>query len=399
MQIGEITSPAELASARTDWEQVYESDPEAQFFLSWTWIERWVRGLRGQWVVLVARPDLTSRPVAFFPLRRRVRTADNGRIDRQLVMAGNNGADYTGLICIPRHEHSAVRAFGRHLTNRNWDSLHLKNLRASSRRLDLLLSRFSPRAYEIARVREFNDADSVDNLVCPRLPLPADWQVYLGSLGNSMRQKARRFLRKIDAGTDGLRISYATEDSFDADLEILLRFWTARWGASKGENAESIKDNFRGMLRHCFDQGALLLPVLWREEQPLGALALLVDRRKSAQLFLVGGCDTTLNNPPPGIVLHLHSIRRAIGDGFAVYDFLRGDEPYKLALGAEPQSIRHIVVRARANVSADAGTEKGLSAQRIATTAPIFGTPFEHATRQAQLQPDLPAARRSSSLI
>jgi hypothetical protein len=120
-----------------------------------------------------------------------------------------------------------------------------------------------------------------------------------------------------------------------------------KWGNRKGERLDSIQKIYRTMLMHCFSQGSLFLPVLWKGEIPLGALALLIDPEKRSLLFYVGGRDATVNNPPPGFVLYAYSIRYAIHHGFTTYDFLRGNESYKYSFGKKERRIRHIVVGAR----------------------------------------------------
>ncbi|ODR97183.1 hypothetical protein AUC70_13030 [Methyloceanibacter stevinii] len=56
MRIDIIDTHQELLDIRENWEAVYASDPEAQFFLSWTWISNWLDGDRSQWFVLAAAP-------------------------------------------------------------------------------------------------------------------------------------------------------------------------------------------------------------------------------------------------------------------------------------------------------------------------------------------------------
>src|SRR5690606_1719747 len=56
-------------------------------------------------------------------------------------------------------------------------------------------------------------------------------------------------------------------------------------------------------------------------------------------LFYIAGRDETFNAPPPGLILHAHSIRYAIQNGFRTYDFLRGNEPYKYSFGTEERRI------------------------------------------------------------
>ena len=118
-------------------------------------------------------------------------------------------------------------------------------------------------------------------------------------------------------------------------------------GSRKGNRLNTIlMSNFK-MLKSCSESGALFLPVLWRGETPLGALASLIDPDKKSFLFYVGGRDETFNNPPPGLVLHAHSIRHAIEGGFKMYDFLRGNEPYKYSLATVERRISCITVTTR----------------------------------------------------
>ena len=60
-----------------------------------------------------------------------------------------------------------------------------------------------------------------------------------------------------------------------------------------------------------------------------------MDRRKATFLFLMTGRDESFDGPPPGMILHAHSIRYAIAHGFREYDFSQGNEPYKYSFGVK----------------------------------------------------------------
>jgi hypothetical protein len=45
---------------------VYDADPEAQFFMSWMWMSRWLPASDKPWSVLAARLDESSAYVASF---------------------------------------------------------------------------------------------------------------------------------------------------------------------------------------------------------------------------------------------------------------------------------------------------------------------------------------------
>jgi CelD/BcsL family acetyltransferase involved in cellulose biosynthesis len=352
MKIDIIDTVDRFLALRRDWEAVYAADPEAQFFLSWAWYSKWIRHIEGEWLVLAARPDSGPAPyVAFFPLRVRVKAKEGGGAHRVLLPAGNRAADYTGFLCTPAAQSRAIPAFARRIKTLSWVDLDLECFNASPERTRLFLAEFPSRDFAARGRQIVNAADGVDNSICPYVELPGDWDSYLASLGPNTRQKARRFLRKLDLA-DGLRITLADASTIRRDLDILLQFWTAKWGARKGESAPVIARVLGRMLAHCHETDTLFMPVLWRGDEALGALGILVDRQKRSLLFYVSGCNTITNNPPPGFLLHAYSIRHAIEAGFTTYDFLRGNEPYKYAFGPKEHRIGHIVLRAKREVTA-----------------------------------------------
>jgi CelD/BcsL family acetyltransferase involved in cellulose biosynthesis len=347
MKVDVITAARALPQLLCNWDRVYDADHEAQFFLSSTWLFKRLTKLRTPWLILAAKPEGNDAPyVAFFPLCVKTKMRDGGVFCNELAMAGGYAADYTGLICTPGFEREAIRAFGQHIKELNWAHLNCNNMRASAERLRLLLASFPRETFRIHLVARVN-ADGTDNCVCPRLELPRNWETYLNSaLSPNTRRKLRRWLEQVDRSGE-FRITHATAETIDHDIKALLQMWATNWGDLKGERLPGILASTRAMLTDCFESGALFLPVLWKRDTPVGALAILIDEKKRSLLFYIGGRDKLVKNPAPGFVLHAYSIRKAVADGFAVYDFLRGNEAYKYSLGANDQHIKCIVVRTR----------------------------------------------------
>ncbi|WP_372624830.1 GNAT family N-acetyltransferase [Falsiroseomonas sp.] len=350
MRIEAITTMHTLERLRQAWDAVYDSDGEAQFFLSWPWMSNRLRSLSTPWIVLAARAEADPAPcVAFLPLS--IRTLRNGDgPQRELRTAGSPVADYTGFICRPEHEGPALAAFAealRRLRQRLlWNRLNLAGLRTSERRLQPFLSAFARAGFELTG-RRGDNGDGVDNAVCPYVALPGDWDGYLAAaVGASTRQRIRRFLRRIE-GSRELSITEARPETIEADIEALLRMWQTQWAERKQGGAERIRVQTSAMLMRCFEDGSLFLPTLRWNGTPVGALAILVDPVKRSYLFYIGGRDPSFTSLPPGFCLHAFAIRHAIERGFATYDFLRGDEPYKFLFGAQRHPIRTIIVRAR----------------------------------------------------
>lgn len=347
VQIRVIDNLQAFTELRDEWDLVYEKDPDAQFFLSWTWLSQWLPMLAGPWFILAVKPAGTEHHVAFLPLRLRLKERKQGGFCNEINMAGNYQADYTGFICMPEFDSRAIPALARHVGKLPWAHIHLENIRTTDERLRLFMDCFSRGKFGIKAQERINKRDNIDNCICPFARLPDNWDTFLNdSLSANTRQKIRRFLRQVENDGD-FRITQANADTVERDLNILLRFWATKWGARKGNRLNNILKSNYEMLKRNFDAGALFLPVFWQGDTPLGALASLVDPEKKSFLFYIGGRDETFNTPPPGLILHAHSIRHAIQNGFRTYDFLRGNEPYKYSFGTEERRISCSIISTR----------------------------------------------------
>ncbi|MBE1504649.1 GNAT family N-acetyltransferase [Rhizobium viscosum] len=348
MRIDVIDTVAGFDAVRDNWDQVYRDDPDAQHFLSWTWLRDFL-GHRGRWFVLALRERERDAPyVAFLPLRLLTKLDEqSGLFYDEIVMGGNYSADYTGLIVMPGYEQKAIAGFAAYLKQQNWTHLRLEHFSGPPERRDKIIQALQG-PLVMFRDNALASHDNIDNTICPVVFLPASWDDYLDQkMSSQTRQKLRRFLRKLD-GDEGYRITMATPETIDRDLTILFDFWRTRWTERKGlERTERLINSTREMLMDCFKSGTLDVPVFWFGEQPLGALANIVDRPKKTILFYITGRDENWKTPSPGLMLHGYCIRRAIEDGFLFYDFLRGNEPYKYVFGADERRISYTLFRTR----------------------------------------------------
>ncbi|NJL07184.1 MAG: GNAT family N-acetyltransferase [Bacteroidales bacterium] len=344
MHIDVIDSGLALATLRDQWEEVYEADPHAHFFLSYKWLTNWLDAAPSPWFVLAARPSAEpQRHVAYLPLRVSSKKDKTGKLNREVTMAGSRLSDYTGFLCRPEYEELALPAFANHLKALDWQVFQLENIRASERRLELFLSRFESHAYTSKSIDHISKIDGIDNNLCPLTELPDTWEEYLTTkLSANMRQKLRRFLRAVESPESGFRFTLPDASTIDRDLDVLLRLWDTKWRPRKGAKTDDIVSMNRNMLKRCFNAGTLFLPMLWQGERPLGGLASFLDPVKRSVLFYMAGRDESFEDLPTGLVLHAYSIRRLIADGFRIYDFLRGNEPYKYSFGVVEHRIVHI---------------------------------------------------------
>ncbi|OCP22316.1 MULTISPECIES: GNAT family N-acetyltransferase [unclassified Ensifer] len=300
---------------------------------------------RHRWFVLALKQEDDAHYCAFMPLKVSTYQDEKTKLFcDEIRMAGNYGADYTGFLCRPGLEDEAADAFSAHIGKENWTTLTLDYFYTASSRLDRLLGAF-PESQFVQTSNERSNADNIDNTICPYVNLPESWEEYLSThMSAQTRQKLRRFVRMVEASSD-YRITHATKETIERDLDTLFRLWRIKWAERKGSKVDRLITLTREMLLDAFNQGTLDVPVLWYQDRPLGVLANLLDRQKQTILFYITGRDETWTTPSPGLLLHGFAIRDAIAEGYRVYDFLRGDEDYKYSFGVEERRIRSMLVR------------------------------------------------------
>lgn len=334
-----------------NWDEVYLADPHARYFLSHRFLRRWLQSFTGQWFILAAKPTVKSKYEAFLPMRLRTYARPDGHCVSEILMAGNYGADYTGLVALPDRANSAMPSLARALKLLHWHQISFDYVCAGDMRYRQLLSHFADPGFRIRSEIRTNKRDNVDNLVCPVIQLPGEWERYLEQLSANMRQKLRRLLRACEADPT-LTISQPTVQTIRDDIEQMNALWLTKWSDRKGiERARKILATNRQMLLDAFVNGDLFMPILRQDGRMVAALATMLDPLKRGASFYMTGRDESFEGPAPGLLLHAHSIRTLIGEGFVTYDFLRGNEPYKALFGTELVHLQCLRVATRSGLN------------------------------------------------
>jgi Acetyltransferase (GNAT) domain len=347
LQVDVIETWERFVGLKQAWEAVYEQDGESGYFLSWAWLAEVFRENPNRWRVLAVKPNEDgSDYICFFPQRTRTRWSVSRQQFKTELEAGGklSWAQYTGFVCLPAWEERAIAALASAVGKMPWAELSIKNIPREGR-LNLFLAEFATDDYSISHHEELINSGTVDSLVCPYVPLPKDYESYLQSrVSSNTRQKMRRFWRQFEAADD-LRITDTTAETFDRDITILLNLWFKTWSSSRGESsAEEAVEKYIEILDQSHSLGAVNIPILWRGEQPLGALGNIVDRHKRHLYFIVAGRDESVQDPNVGLLLHTHNIQWAINNGIETYDFCHGNEPYKYSFGATDRRIASLSI-------------------------------------------------------
>lgn len=332
------------------WDALHSKDPESGHFLSWSWLAAAFKTNPKAWrVFAVRKTDSENNYLCFFPTKYRVHWSRTTQKFQSEIEAGGRllWSEYTGFICNPAFEDVALKALAVHLSNMPWVKLSLR-YEPSKHRASLFAQAFSKEHFRVSWKNYHINKGQTDNLLCPQIALPKSYDSYLKDFTSAnTRQKIKRFTRRhIDTGE--LRISFAKTADARKEIKILLDQWKQKWLPLKGnETTARVAGNYRQILSTSSQMNALLLPVLWRGDQAIGALGCILDHPNKHLCFIVAGRQENNSNPNIGLLLHAHTIRWAIENGFKTYDFGHGNEAYKYSFGAKDKQVKYFSIRRR----------------------------------------------------
>lgn len=179
--------------------------------------------------------------------------------------------------------------------------------------------------------------------VCPILPLPESWDAFLGLLSKKDRHELRRKLRRLE-GAGQFRI-YSPDRSDDPEglAQDMTDFFRLH-RLSREEKAEfmtaEMEAFFRATAQHFAPLGVQKTYFMELDGVRVAA-AICFDQHNNLYLYN-SGYDHAYSHLSVGLLLKALCIRDAIETGKAVFDFLRGDEPYKYDLGGKDVPIYHL---------------------------------------------------------
>lgn len=306
---------------------LWRADRRATPFQSPAWLDAWWAHLGGgERVDVEARAD--GRLVAALPCF----VWQDGSV-RRLVPAGAGISDYSdALLATP----DAVGALWEAIGRESWDEVLLPDLRPDSPLL-------GPLPGGLVATDEPHE-------VCPVLAMPADGQV-LAAMSKSRRRKIVHDRNRADA-LGGVTTEWATGGAVPEALDALFALHAARWRreGQEGVLADPAVQAFHRAAAAALDaEGLLRLAVVRHAEGGGGRITAVLHGFADAGCgySYINGVDGSVPGQSFGTIAFAAAIERAAAEGARAFHFLRGEEPYKYAWGAEPtRTVRRVVRRA-----------------------------------------------------
>ncbi len=347
----ELRTAAEMAALQTEWQALAADCRTSTVFQTFEWNAAWWKHF-GKWgrrlrLVTVRSEDGTL--VGLAPLMTSFWYATPLR---RLSFLGTGTSDYLDVLAAPGWEHDVAETLYSYLeTAGGWQIADFQQLRVGS----FLRERFPPPENRLTVLDVLGEA-------CPFLPLPSDWETLLRGLGKKTRANVGYYDRALSK-VYAVEIGPVTDEAeLDGELTRLFDLHARRW------NQRWLPGVFAGKRIQAFHRDAArrLLAKNW-----LRLFFLRLDGETQASLYCFaygdrvcyyqGGFEPTLARLSLGTVLTARAMQAAIAEKREVFDFLRGDEPYKEKWTSQSHpNLRRIITRPGLVVSALARQAQGL---------------------------------------
>ena len=325
LRVEVVASLADLERLRPAWMALWHHARGATPFQSPDWLIPWWRHIgEGELLTIAVLDQAEGRLVGLAPLY--LFAQSSGR--RAVFPLGIATTDYLDALAAPGSEGALMPVVFGLLAKHGsrWDACEWPQLRPGS----VLLEGAPPPGWTDETVRGES---------CPVLPLPSRPEELRGVVPSRMLQNLRTAKHRAERQGE-LRWECADERSLEEIFEALLRLHRARW-AARGEPGvlapEAVQAAHRASLPGLLRSGVLRLHALRLNGAIIAALYALADRPGGGDrrvYFYLGGFDPGCASLSPGALIVGHAIEAAVREGAVAFDFLRGQEGYKLRWGA-----------------------------------------------------------------
>ncbi len=329
LRVIRIRSLVDFKETKHEWENLYKYDPNAQLFISWSWVFNYLVSASSDWLILGVKNDKTSAFVAFLPIQFSKYGLRGIYSLHKIDYLGKPHSIYPGFLCLPDFEDEAIHLLGTYVQSElTWDILHFNWIRDP--RIDVFMATFDKRKFDVA---------AGGNQKALRIQLPGTFQDYLDNyFGRVSRRMIKRRMKHVQSNQN-YKITYSTSTTLQTDVDALNGLWNARW-----QRKSEAEWNGKTLIEY-FNTGLLRLSILWDETSPVSALACLLDPEKKTWYAFITSHDPSYSKIAPGIVLFADSIKKAIEEKYKIYDFTVGTDAYKQLFGPDEFETQNISIK------------------------------------------------------
>ncbi|GAA5505311.1 hypothetical protein Rcae01_00755 [Novipirellula caenicola] len=257
---------------------------------------------------------------------------NNACTDFASILLNPNDADADSIIDAMVQflcEHAATDACG-------WDFLELDGVSAA----DPVMRCFSA---SLARAGVIVHAQS--RMSTWLLQAAESWEQQLSNHSKRTRKKTKGFLEAVDKTPGMERVVANSTEQVDEFIGAMIELHQRRWNAvgEPGTYADKrLRDFVIQMAHEMFRNDRLYLPVLRLDGRIIGSeLGILSD---DLLYIYSSGFDLDASKLEPGRILAVNTLKYVHDQGLRGVEYMRGDEPYKARIGAQPTPLLQLRV-------------------------------------------------------
>ena len=304
------------------WQHLTEDCAEPTFFDSRTWQQTWWSEFGGdsELKLLIVRSD-SGEADMIAPLM-----VDGSEIS---FLGSTDLVDYHDFLTRDRLSSNCIESIVSAITEMdNIDTVLLQSLPGNSPTITQFRESAETAGWSVSLEQED---------VAPRVELPETWDEYVSNLRRKDRHELRRKLRRLETVGEFQHLELTSADGVEAampDFMLLHRMSTA----DKNEFMTPERERF-------FKRIAIELAK--EGSTRLSFLEVNGEREATSLSFIAGNVRYLYNsgyNPRQsklsvGLLNHALSIKSSIEKGHRIFDFMRGNEPYKYHLGGIDRQV------------------------------------------------------------
>jgi len=248
------------------------------------------------------------------------------RLVSRLQCVAHGLSDYVDFIILPGFEQAVLNTFALHLRDNaaDWDILDIEVANEHSPLVQML-----PAIIEKLGMRVYQYQGSV----CPRAELPASAEMLMESIKTSTRSNYKRKIKKLQSGFKTEVITYKNEtDNIAEAVETFAYIHGQRWknlGYPSAFDDDALRAHHIEISEKFARRGWLRLFLLKVNDLPV---AVSYDFNYNGCIYMyhnnAHGPDEVMKYSP-GFFIRSVAMTEGINEGMRVFDYLRGNEPYK----------------------------------------------------------------------
>jgi CelD/BcsL family acetyltransferase involved in cellulose biosynthesis len=319
-------SSTQLEQLRPAWNQLLQADSSAAIFLTPEWLLSWWHAYGNGAALRSLTFSSKGELIAFAPMYLEASGGFPSFRTLRFIGARSGDSDALNIITVPGYEAQVARAFVDHLrSRRDWDVCSLETLPEESAMAAAIRGAIEQEDWEVAARHHAHSY----------IQLPSSWDGYLQTLQPGFRPLLTRYPKRLNSRYQ-VRITRCEDlPSLESQLERLYALHQMRWTGrgEPGAFADPARRSFySAMARQFMDRGWLEFWSLALGDEVVATQ--FCFRYGDTVSLLQEGFDPKYTEEKVGYALRAHVLQTLIKQGVRCYDFLGGDDAYKLKFGA-----------------------------------------------------------------